>query len=328
MRLRMDMQQTTTDIPSQADELLRVQVSAMRLESPDVLSMELSGVDGLELPPASPGAHVDVRLRDGLTRPYSVVRGDEGIYVLAVKREPSGQGGSAHVHERLRVGDVIRVSAPRNHFALADDTGPAVLIAGGIGITPLLPMARALERAGRSWRLHYAARGTAAAPFVRELRQLGDRVCLHDSETAGRLDLAALVAKAEPGAHFYCCGPAGMLDAFAEATRDLDPARVHMERFGAAAPPADAGSFEVRLAKSNRRVLVKPDMSTLDALLEAGVDVDYSCRQGICGACEVRVLEGVPDHRDEILTDAERASHKTMMVCCSRACSPALVLDL
>ncbi|WP_395346684.1 ferredoxin reductase [Variovorax sp. UC122_21] len=158
------MQQTTTDTPSQADELLRVQVSAMRLESPDVLSMELSGVDGLELPPASPGAHVDVRLRDGLTRPYSVVRGDEGIYVLAVKREPSGQGGSAHVHERLRVGDVIRVSAPRNHFALADDTGPAVLIAGGIGITPLLPMARALERAGRSWRLHYAARGTAAAP--------------------------------------------------------------------------------------------------------------------------------------------------------------------
>jgi len=318
----------STGHPSQAGEFMRVQVSAMRLESPDVLSMELSDCDGLGLPLAPPGSHIDMRLRDGLTRPYSVLRGDEGIYVLAVKREPSSRGGSAHVHERLRVGDVVQISRPRNHFALAEDTGPCVLIAGGIGITPLLPMVRALERAARPWRLHYAAKDVAKAPFARELRQLGGQVSMHCSKTAGRLDLATLVANAEPETHFYCCGPAGMLDDFAEATRDVDPARVHMERFGPAAPSADSCSFEVQLARSAKRIVVGPDISILDALLQSGVNVDHSCRQGICGACEVRVLEGAVDHRDEILTDAERSSNKTMMACCSRARSRTLVLDL
>ncbi|MBU2407850.1 MAG: 2Fe-2S iron-sulfur cluster binding domain-containing protein, partial [Gammaproteobacteria bacterium] len=148
------------------------------------------------------------------------------------------------------------------------------------------------------------------------------------SAESGRLDLAALVADAPPDTHFYCCGPPGMLDAFAEATKDLDPARVHVERFGAAPLPADAGSFELRLAKSGRQLTVGADTTVLDALLDAGVDVDYSCRQGICGSCEVRVLEGSPDHRDEILTEAERTSGKTMMVCCSRAKSASLTLDL
>ena len=203
-----------------------------------------------------------------------------------------------------------------------------MLVAGGIGITPLLPMARALEREGRPWCLHYSAGNAAAAAFARELRQMGERVHLHSSASTGRIDLGTLVADAPPGTHFYCCGPEGMLDAFAEATRDIDPARVHVERFGAAAPPQDAGSFELRLARSGRSVMVGPEVTTLDALLQAGVDVDYSCRQGICGSCEVRVLEGIPEHHDEILTAAERASNRTMMVCCSRACSRALVLDL
>jgi ferredoxin-NADP reductase len=300
----------------------------MRLESRDVLSIELRHIEGLRLPPASPGSHVDVRLADGVTRPYSVVSGDEGIYVLAVKRETGSRGGSAYVHGRLRVGDVIQISTPRNQFPLADHDGPSLLVAGGIGITPLLPMARTLEREGRPWRLHYTASNAAVAPFARELQQLGEKVHLHSSASAGRIDLRALVADAPPGTHFYCCGPEGMLDAFAEATRDIDPARVHVERFGVATPPPDAGSFEVRLAKSGRSVMVGPEVSTLDALLQAGVNVDYSCRQGICGSCEVRVLEGIPEHHDEILTAAERASNKTMMVCCSRACSPTVVLDL
>jgi len=326
--MRLEMREMSTCNPSQAGEFMRVQVSAMRLESPDVLSMELRDFHGLELPPAPPGSHIDVSLREGLTRPYSVVRGDKGTYVLAVKRESSSRGGSAHVHERLRVGDVIQVSKPHNHFALAEGTGPCVLIAGGIGITPLLPMVRALERAGRPWRLHYAAKDIAKAPFARELRQLGERVIMHCSQTAGRLDLAKLVANAEAETHFYCCGPASMLDDFAEATRAVEPARVHTERFGPAALPADSSSFEVQLAKSAQRIVVGSDISILDALLQSGVNVDYSCRQGICGACEVRVLEGVADHRDEILTDAERSSNKTMMVCCSRARSRTLVLDL
>jgi ferredoxin-NADP reductase len=310
-----------------AASLADVRVAAMRLESPDVVSMELHHVEGRALPLASPGSHVDVRLSNGITRPYSVVSGDEGFYVLAVKREAGSQGGSAYVHDRLRVGDVIQVSSPRNQFALADHAGPSLLVAGGIGITPLLPMARALAREGRPWRLHYSTRDPVAAPFARALRQLGQGVLMHGSG-GGRMDLAALVAQAQPDTHFYCCGPQGMLDAFAEATRDIDSARVHMERFGAAAPPVDAGGFEVRLARSGRSVMVGPEVSTLDALLQAGVAVDYSCRQGICGSCEVRVLEGVPDHRDEILTEAERTSNKTMMVCCSRACTPTLVLDL
>jgi tetrachlorobenzoquinone reductase len=322
------MQEQAEMSAGQAESVFAVQVAAMRLESQDVLSIELRHIEGLRLPPAAPGSHVDVRLADGVTRPYSVVSADEGIYVLAVKRETEGRGGSAYVHDRLRVGDVIQVSAPRNQFALADHDGPSLLVAGGIGITPLLPMARTLEREGRPWCLHYTASNAAAAPFARELRQLGERVHLHSSASAGRIDLGALVADALPGTHFYCCGPEGMLDAFAEATRDIEPARVHMERFGAAAPPPDAGSFELRLARSGRSVMVGAEVSTLDALLQAGVNIDYSCRQGICGSCEVRVLEGIPEHRDEILTQTERASNKTMMVCCSRACSATLVLDL
>lgn len=322
------MQEQAEKSAAQAESVFAVQVTAMRLESQDVLSIELRHTEDRGLPPPSPGSHVDVHLADGVTRPYSVVSGEEGIYLLAVKREAGSRGGSAYVHGRLRVGDVIQISAPRNQFALADHDDLSLLVAGGIGITPLLPMARALEREGRLWRLHYTASNAAAAPFARELRQMGEKVHLHSSASTGRIDLGALVADAPAGTHFYCCGPEGMLDAFAEATRDIDPARVHMERFGAAAPPPDAGSFELRLARSGRSVMVRSDMSTLDALLQAGVNVDYSCRQGICGSCEVRVLEGVPEHRDEILTAAERASNRTMMVCCSRACNGTLVLDL
>lgn len=322
------MQQDTAATAPRTGGAAQVRVTGMRLEAPDVLSIELRAAEGHALPPAPPGAHVDVHLVDGMTRPYSVVASDEDSYVLAVKREANSRGASAYVHERLRVGDWVRVGAPRNQFALAEDAQGSVLIAGGIGITPLLPMARALERAGRPWHLHYAARDAASAPFARELRQLGDRVRLHSSRQAGRLDLAALVAQAPAGTHLYCCGPAGMLDAFAAATQGIAPAYVHMERFEAAAPPLDAGSFEVQLAKSGHRVRVGPQQTLLDALLQAGVEVDYSCRQGICGSCEVRVLEGQPEHHDEILTAAERASNKTMMACCSRARSPTLVLDL
>lgn len=305
-----------------------VQVNAMRLEAPGVLSIELRDVGGHALPLASPGSHVDVHFPNGLTRPYSVVSGDDNQYVLGVKREAGSKGGSAYVHDRLRVGDVVEVSEPRNHFGLVAHAGPSLLIAGGIGITPLLPMAKALARDGSPWRLHYAIRDTALVPFARELRQWGDQVQMHCSRAAGRIDMASLVADAEPGTHFYCCGPAGMLDAFAETTRHIEPDRVHMERFGAATPPRDANSFEIQLAKRGQRVVVGPDVSTLDALLNAGVNVDYSCRQGICGSCEVRVLDGIPEHLDEILTEAERASNKTMMACCSRSRSPTLVLDL
>ncbi|MGK6310805.1 PDR/VanB family oxidoreductase [Variovorax sp. DT-64] len=322
------MQEETINNPARSETSASVQVTAMRLECPDVLSIELRHLSGHALSPAPPGSHVDLRFSNGVARPYSVVSDEGGSYVLAVKRESASQGASAYVHDRLRVGDVVQVSAPRNHFALIESAGPALLIAGGIGITPLLPMARALERNGSAWRLHYATPDATLAPFAQELRQLGERVQMHSSRAAGRINMAALIAYAEPGTHFYCCGPASMLDAFVEATRHIEPDRVHMERFAATAPPTEASGFEIQLARSGRSVMVGPEVSTLDALLDAGVDVDYSCRQGICGACEVRVVQGIPDHRDEILTTAERATNKTMMVCCSRACSSMLVLDL
>lgn len=327
-RLSNDMQEQTHHNPPRPETSTSVRVTAMRLEAPSVLSIELRDINGQALSPASPGSHVEVRLPNGMTRPYSVVSSDGNHYVLGVKREANSQGGSAYVHDRLRVGDVVQVSSPRNHFALVAHAGPSLLIAGGIGITPLLPMAKALARDGSPWRLHYATRDATLAPFARELRQWGDQVQMHCSQAAGRIDMASLIADAAPGTHFYCCGPAGMLDAFSDATRHIEADRVHIERFGAATQPGDANSFEIHLAKRGQRVIVGPGISTLDALLNASVDVDYSCRQGICGSCEVRVLEGVPDHRDEILTEAERAGNKSMMACCSRSRSPTLVLDL
>lgn len=322
------MQETKSKPDLCSHDTVLAQVAAMRLEAPDVLSLELRAVDGQALPPADPGAHVDLHLPNGAIRPYSIVANDDGTYLVAVKREAAGKGGSAYIHERLRVGEQIRVAVPRNHFALVGDAEHSVLIAGGIGITPLIPMARALARADRSWHLHYAAREPSRAPFARALGEFGGAVRTHSSASAGRLDLKALVAAAPAGTHFYCCGPESMLDAFADATREIAAERVHMERFGPAALPADAGCFEVRLARSGRQLVVAAEVSLLDALLEAGVDIDHSCRQGICGSCEVRVLEGVPEHRDELLTESERATNKTMMACCSRACSPTLTLDL
>ena len=307
---------------------VEVHVTAMRLEGPDIVRCELHAVDGRALPPAEPGAHVDVLLPNGLTRPYSVAANEEGGYVIAVRRQASSRGGSAHVCDRLRVGDRLQVGQLRNHFPLVQDVPHTLLIAGGIGITPLLPMARALQRAGRDWTLHCVARDAASLPFARELRAFGDRVRIHFTRSGGRPDLAGLVRDAPAESHLYCCGPTSMLQDFAAASVGCDPARVHVERFEAAAPPPDAGSFTLELARSGQTLTVGPAQSVLDAVLAVGIAVDYSCGQGICGSCAVRVLDGTPDHRDEVLTDDERASNATMMVCCSRSLGERLVLDL
>lgn len=307
---------------------VEVRVTAMRLDGPDVVRCELHPVDERPLQVAQPGAHVDVRLPNGITRPYSVAANEEGGYVIAVRREAGSRGGSAYVCDQLRVGDRLQVGQPRNHFGLVPDASHTVLIAGGIGITPLLPMANALQLAGRDWMLHVVVRDAAALPFARELRAFGDRVRIHLTRSGGRPDLAALLATAPADAHLYCCGPASMLQDFAHATAGRDPARVHVERFEAAAPPPDAGSFTLQLARSGRCVTVGPQQSVLDAVLAAGIAVDHSCLQGICGSCAVRVLDGTPDHRDEVLTDEERAGNASMMICCSRSLSERLVLDL
>lgn len=306
--------------------LFDVRVVALREEAPGVVSCELRAASG-ELPPCPPGAHVDVHLPNGLVRQYSVVQAGAGSYCVGIKREPASRGGSAFMAESLRIGSTLRIGAPRDNFPLVP-SGHVVLIAGGIGITALLPMARSLEDAGRDWTLHYAVRTAEDAAFKPALGVLGDRVRIHASSTEGcRLSIADIVRHQPAGAHFYCCGPASMLDAFLDATASLPRGQVHLERFGA--EPATGGQeFVVRLARSGKTLPIAANQSIVDALLAAGIDAPYSCQQGICGSCEVKVLGGSPDHRDDVLTAAEKVAGKTMMICCSRAFSPELVLDL
>jgi ferredoxin-NADP reductase len=238
------------------------------------------------------------------------------------------------VHEALRPGQVLAVSAPRNHFPLDEGAPFNVFIAGGIGITPLLGMIARSQALGIPWRLHYAARTRPHAAFLDRLAawngQPGAQVLLHfDHEPGGqRLDLRSIVAELPEGAHVYCCGPTPLLEAYEEATAALPPQRVHREYFAARQAPASAGGFSVQLARSGRTLQVPEGQTVLDCLIEAQVEPPYACREGLCGTCEVRVLEGTPEHRDLVLSDAERAANDRMMVCCSGARSSRLVLDL
>lgn len=313
-------------------ETIAVRVEAVRREAQDVHSYELRRPDGAALPAFSAGAHIDLHLADGLVRSYSLTNAqtERQRYVVAVGRAQESRGGSRFVHERLHVGAVLPIAPPRNHFPLHEDAAHSVLIAGGIGITPLRAMQARLAQLGRSWELHYACRARARAAFADDLQAVAPaQVHLYCGDAAGeRLDLARIVQAAPAGAHFYCCGPQAMLQAFEEATAALPAERLHLERFAAQQPPAGQGGFVVELARSGRRLPVAPGTTILDTLLANGVDAPYSCMQGICGACETRVLGGLPEHRDSVLSAAERAGNRSIMVCCSGARSPTLRLDL
>jgi len=317
-------------------DLLEVRVQAIVFEADGVLSYEMRRTDGGELPPFAAGAHVDIHLPDGLVRSYSLVnpQDERHRYVIAVQKDGESRGGSRAVHDRVRAGDLLRISAPRNNFPLAEDAPHSLLIAGGIGITPLWCMVQRLEALGRPWTLHYAVRRREMAAFLAPIRALAARRpgrvdITFDGEPGGiMLDIVALVAAAPADAHLYCCGPLPMLAAFEAATAGLPPERVHVEYFTAKDEPATAGGFTVRLARTGRSVVVPAGSTILDALFAAGLDLPHSCLEGVCGTCETKVLEGVPDHRDLVLTPAERASNRTMMICCSGSKSETLVLDL
>lgn len=332
---------------SEPDNKLIVRLETIAYAARSIHRFEFCRPDGQPLPAFEPGAHIDLLLGNRLTRQYSLCGSpaDPGRYVIAVKREPAGRGGSAWMFDEFRVGQLIEISAPRNNFALHAGPAPAVLIAGGIGITPILGMVRALAQTKRDWRLVYSVRTRAEAAFVTELEQLdaaqtdaaptdanptGSRFHLHvDDEQGGRfVDIGRIVTEAPKDAHLYCCGPAPMLDQFEACCRSVEPGRVHIERFTAAASPAQAGGFVVELAKSRRRVNVEPGQSIADALASAGISITVSCEQGICGTCETRVLAGRPDHRDSLLSAQEKAANDVMMICCSGSLSETLVLDL
>jgi ferredoxin-NADP reductase len=307
------------------------------------MTWEADGILGVELVPTTPntllpapeaGAHVDLHLGNGLVRSYSLTNpGERHRWTFGINRDAASRGGSQWVHEALRPGATIAVDGPRNHFALDEAAPHSVLIAGGIGITPILAMARRLATLGKPWTLHFAARTRAQMAFVDTLRAVaehsGATLALRcDQEGDAPLDLRAIVAALPAGAHVYACGPAGLLAAFEAATADLPRERVHLERFASTQAAAVDGGFTVKLARDGRSLTIAPGQSILAALIAIGIEPPNSCRQGICGTCETRVLAGTPDHRDMVLGDAEKAAGDRMMICCSGAKTPTLELDL
>jgi len=312
---------------------LTMRVQAMRYEARGVVSIELQDPSGAQLPEFGPGAHIDLHLANGLVRSYSLCGAPEvrDRYTVGVLLDRNSRGGSRFVHEQLRVGTTLTVAAPRNHFVLDEGAAHTVLVAGGIGVTPIVCMARRLAERGRSFTMLYCARSRAEAAFVEQLSAYGDAVRFHfDDEAGAPPDLNALLAGQDAATHFYCCGPGPMLNAFESACEAHGYPNVHIERF-AADPATEAvqeGEYSVTLQRSGKNVLVPSGKSLLDAILEAGVQVEYSCREGVCGSCETAVVEGCPDHRDSVLSNSERASNKTMMVCVSGCKGPRLVLDI
>jgi vanillate O-demethylase ferredoxin subunit len=314
---------------------LPLRLAAIRYEADGIQSFEFRDPAGRALPPFTAGAHVDVQLPNGLGRSYSLCNSSAEThrYVVAVARDAKSRGGSTCMHDSLRVGQVLRVGAPRNHFPLEEAADQSVLIAGGIGITPMWCMLQRLEALGRSWTLFYAARARQNAAFLDALHALSQqhpgRVHLHFDQEQGPFDLAPVVqAHVPPGTHVYCCGPLPMLQAFERATKHLPAGTAHLEYFQAKDAPVAAGGVEVELSRSKKVLVVAPGKTVLDAVLDAGIDVPYSCMEGICGSCEVGVLAGEPDHHDSVLSDHQKRSNKTMMLCCSGAKSARLVLDL
>ena len=315
-------------------------VRGLRLEAERILAVELAPVEG-DVPSWEPGAHLDLVVGDGTARQYSLC-GRPGAPTLriAVLHETAGRGGSRWVHETLRPGQVVRVGGPRNHFVL-EPAARYLFVAGGVGITPILPMLGAASAAGADWELHYFGRSASAMAFLDELEVHGERVHLHPEDRTGSLPdatrlssrmAAPMGAPMGEGGLMYLCGPAGMLDAMEKAAaEDGWGDRLRLERFaapagdGAAAP---AGSFDVHLAVSGTDLHVPAERSLLEVLREAGVDMVSDCEEGICGSCETRVVSGEIEHRDHVLTPQERAAGECLMACVSRAAGSRLVLDL
>lgn len=316
---------------SQSDIRLPVRLATITKVAEDISLFGFVPAGGSALPVAEAGAHVDVHLPAGLVRQYSLVidgRGPPGGYVIAVKKAPDSRGGSRALHEDVAVGTALELSPPRNLFPLVEDAAYSVLVAGGIGITPVWSMLHRLDALGRRFELHYACQTRAGMAFAAELAG-HPAVRLHvDAEAGTLLDIAGICARAPDGAHLYCCGPVPMLRAFEAATAHLAPGQVHVEYFTAVQDAATEGGYEVELARSGMVLLVAAGQRIIDVVRAAGVNVLASCEQGICGSCETRVIGGVPDHRDEVLSDQEKAENLTMMICCSGSRGPRLVLDL
>lgn len=321
--------------PKVDDRRLALVVVERRIEArdQDVVSLRLAAPDGRALPPWRPGAHLDLELPSGRLRQYSLCGdpADVHAYRVAVRRIPEGGGGSVEVHDDLPVGSPLVVRGPRNAFpfAVPGHGSPATrlhFVAGGIGVTPILPMVELAHRLGIEWSMVYTGRNRDTLPFLAELARFGDRVVVRTDDEHGLPDASALLPGVRPGTAVYCCGPVPMITVIADAVREIPCVELHFERFSP--PPIVNGKpFEIQFASTGEVVEVGADRTALDAVLASRPDRPYSCRQGFCRTCKVRVLDGEPDHRDSVLTGAEREAG-AMLLCVSRAEGGRLVLDL
>ncbi|KVS39936.1 PDR/VanB family oxidoreductase [Burkholderia ubonensis] len=327
---------------SPSNALLQVCVTAKTWLADGIVGFDLAPLSGDRLPDFEAGAHIDVHLPSGIVRQYSLydLPGTPSRYRIGVLRDPDSRGGSASLHDDVRAGDTLSISAPRNHFALHRGPERSLLFAGGIGITPLLAMAQQLLREGRPFALHYCGRSLSRMAFVDRVEQMSSidtprtRVQVHvdDGPSDQHLDARAAIGPASADKHLYVCGPTGFMDHVLETARALgwDEAHLHREYF--AGPPVESSDedspFEIEIQSSGEVIRVEAGETAAHALLDAGFNLPLSCEQGVCGTCMTRVLAGVPDHRDLYLTDEEKARNDSFMPCCSRAKTARLVLEL
>jgi ferredoxin-NADP reductase len=323
-----------------AEQRLHLRVNSITYEGEFINAYEVVDPNGEDLPPFSAGSHIDVILRDGVIRQYSLCSDpeDRSRYVFAVQREEKGRGGSRAVFQQLHVGSILTISAPRNNFALYEGAASHLLLAGGIGITPMMAMIHRLNRIGARFKLHYCTRTPSRTPFRRQLEAFvgGGQVEFHHDEgdPSRSFNLASALETQEPGCHVYCCGPGAFINAVQSNAAHWSPEAIHVERFSVAAPPISTGEtsgdadrpFQVRLQRSGKQFEVPADKSIVQVLREHGVEVATSCEAGLCGTCRTSYDDGVPDHRDFVLSDDERK--RDVLICCARARTPMLVLDL
>jgi vanillate O-demethylase ferredoxin subunit len=316
---------------------LSVRVARKATEAADICTFELVDVNGGPLPAFSAGSHVDVALPNGLTRQYSLCNDPKEThrYLIGVLRDPASRGGSQAMHELVQEGQLLQISAPKNHFPLAHDATRSLLLAGGIGVTPILCMAERLAITGADFEMHYSTRSRERMAFYERIASsaYASQVQFHfdDGGADQKLDLTALLATPQTGVHLYVCGPKGFMDAVLSTARvqGWPENQLHYEFFAAEVAKSESdASFEVKLASSGRIIRVPKDQTVTQALSAAGVEVQTSCEQGVCGTCLTRVLEGLPDHKDMYLTPEEQAANDQFTPCCSRSKTPLLVLDL
>jgi ferredoxin-NADP reductase len=317
--------------PSRADISRPMMVVDVRRETGSIISVVLESPDRRPLPTWSPGAHIHL-LAGGFDRRYSLCGRpeDRAQYEIAVLKEEGGRGGSRFIHDNMKAGDVIGIRGPKNHFRLREEKTSFLLIAGGIGITPIMSMADRLKASGDEYTVHYAGRSAEHMAFVERLqRDHGDRLHLHITSQGTRMDLTGVVGASAAGS-IYACGPETMLVELETVAKDHGK-NLHIEYFAAAQrllAPAEEKAFDIELRDSQITLKVPPDKTVLDVLEAAGIDVACDCREGLCGSCEVQVVEGNVDHRDRVLSEAERTQNSKLMTCCSRSKTKKLVLGL